>query len=55
MSIQSGIRDMLVPLKTTYTDSGNTGGSPTKSDDDLSPEGVASREGEKNEGTKANE
>lgn len=46
---------MLVPLKTTYTDSGNTGGPPTKSDDDLSPEGVASREGEKNEGTKANE
>ena len=54
MSIQSGIRDMLVPLKTTYTDSGNTGGSPTKSDDELSPEGIASREGEKNEGTKAN-
>ena len=58
MSMQSGIRDLLVPLKTTYTDSANngsdTGGAPTKDDGDLSPEGEATRESDKNEGTKAN-
>lgn len=54
MSIQSGIRDLLVPLKTTYTDSGNIGGAPTKSDDELSPEGISSRENDKGEKTKAN-
>ena len=58
MSMQSGIRDLLVPLKTTYTDSANngsdTGGAPTKDDGDLSSEGIASRDGAKAEGTKAN-
>ena len=57
MSIGLGIRDYLVPLKTTYTDQSNgsaTGGAPTKSDDELTAEGVSSRDGNKNEGTKAN-
>lgn len=53
MSMVSGIRDLLVPLKTTYTDSNNNGGAPSKGDD-ISDEGVASRDGNKNEGTKAN-
>lgn len=57
MSMNSGIRDLLVPLKTTYTDSANngenTGGAPTKGDD-ISDEGAATRDGNKNEGTKAN-
>lgn len=59
MTMSSGIRDLLVPLKTTYTDSVNngssTGGAPTKDDTELSPEGEATREGDKNEGTKAND
>ena len=59
MTMSSGIRDLLVPLKTTYTDSVNngssTGGAPTKDDTELSPEGEATREGNKNEGTKAND
>lgn len=57
MSINSGIRDLLVPLKTTYTDQSNgsdTGGAPLKDETELSPEGEASRLGDKNEGTKAN-
>ena len=47
----------MIPLSTSYTQSSscNTGGAPTKNDDDLSPEGVASRDGDKNAGTKANE
>lgn len=53
MSMASGIRDLLVPLKTTYTDSNNTGGAPSKGDD-VTDEGIASRDGNKNEGTKAN-
>ena len=57
MSINSGIRDLLVPLKTTYTDQSNvsdTGGKPLKDETELSPEGEATRNGNKNEGTKAN-
>ena len=52
-----GIKNLMTPLSTSYTQSGssNTGGAPTKDDDDLSPEGVASRDGGKNAGTKANE
>lgn len=58
MTMQSGIRDLLVPLKTTYTDSSNngsdTGGAPTKSDGDISDAGLATRDGDKNSGTQAN-
>lgn len=58
MSIGSKIRDYLVPLKTTYTDSANdgsdTGGRPAMDETELSPEGEATRNGNKNEGTKAN-
>ena len=49
-----GITDMMIPLKSSYTSSSDSnGGAPEKDDGDLSPEGIATREGGKNEGTKA--
>ena len=57
MSMSNGIRDLLVPLKSSFTDKSNTsdtGGRPTVDDTELSPEGVSSRENDKAEKTKAN-
>lgn len=50
------INQWLTPLQSTYTQSSEstTGGAPTKSEDELSEEGVATRSGDKNAGTKAN-
>lgn len=55
MTMSSRIRDYLVPLKTTYTDSSNNGkgGAPSKGDD-ITEGGLATRDGDKNAGTKAN-
>lgn len=51
-----GINEMWQPLNTSYVQSGNDnkGGGQTKKDDELSPEGISSRDNNKNEGTKAN-
>lgn len=58
MTSSSGIRDLLIPLKSSFTDSSNdgsnTGGAPLKSDVEIGEEGINTREGNKNEGTKAN-
>ena len=50
------INQWLTPLQSSYTQSGssNTGGAPTKPEDELSEEGAATRSGDKNAGTKAN-
>lgn len=47
-----GITDLWKPLSSSYTQTDNSG-KQTKNDDDLSPEGEKSRDGEKNAGTKA--
>lgn len=50
-----GIKDGLwKPLQSSYTQSGtdNEGGAPTKDDGDLTEEGIATRDGNKNENTK---
>ncbi|MBQ4523337.1 MAG: hypothetical protein IJA10_10360 [Lachnospiraceae bacterium] len=52
MSMNSGIRDLLIPLKTTYTDQSN--GKEEKSDSEISDAGIETRDKGKNEGTKAN-
>lgn len=50
-----GVKSLMTPLSTSYTQSGNnTGGRPEMSEDDLSESGAATRSGNKNEGTKAN-
>lgn len=50
-----GIKSLMIPLRTSYTQSSNsTGGAPQKDETELSPEGAATRDGEKNQGTKAN-
>lgn len=46
-----GIKDMLRPLSTSFTesaDSDSKGGADKKNEDDLSPEGIATRDGDKN-------
>ena len=44
-----GIKDGLwKPLQTSYTQPGESEGAPEKKIDDLSPEGVATRDGDKN-------
>ena len=48
-----GLNNMWQPLSSSYTQTDNNG-TTTKKDDELSDEGVASRDGNKNEGTKAN-
>lgn len=51
-----GITDLWEPLESTYTQSSSDeGGAPTKDEDELTPEGAATRDGEKNEGTAAND
>lgn len=47
------ISSIMVPLKSSYTDSSNDGGAPEKDDSELTEEGIATRDGGKNEGTKA--
>ena len=43
------IQDYMDPLQTSYTQSDNEGGAPTKDQGDLSPEGVSTRDSGKNE------
>lgn len=50
-----GLKQTLIPLSTSFTQSGDgSSGAPTKSEDDLSDSGIKTRDGEKNQGTKAN-
>lgn len=49
-----GIIDLMVPLQTSYTQSSAEGGAPEKDDGELTEEGIATRDGAKNAGTKAN-
>lgn len=52
---QIGLKDMMLPLKTSYTSSSESeSGAPLKDDGDLSEEGIATRDGAKNESTNAN-
>lgn len=57
ISKSSGIRDLMIPLQSTYTMSAaaqdRAAGRPSKDEDELSEEGLATREGEKNAETKA--
>lgn len=48
-----GINEMWKPLSSSYTQTDNDSGRQTKKDDELSPEGISSRDGNKNEGTQA--
>ena len=50
------LQSMWTPLQTSYvqTDSDSEGGAPLKDEGELTDEGVATREGNKNAGTKAN-
>lgn len=48
------IHQWLKPLTSSYTQSSDTGGAPTKNEDDLTEEGAATRSGDKNAETKAN-
>ena len=52
-AIVLNINQWLTPLQSSYTQSSssNTGGAPTKKEDELSEEGLATRDGEKNKGT----
>lgn len=43
------IQDYMDPLQTSYTQSDNEGGAPTKDEGDLSPEGASTRDSGKNE------
>lgn len=50
-----GIKDLMHPLQTSYTQSSTSdGGAPTKDETELTEEGLKTKEGSKNEGTKAN-
>lgn len=42
-----GVKDLMIPLTSTYTQS-SKGGAPTKNEDDLSSEGISTRDGNKN-------
>ena len=49
-----GITDMMVPLKSSYTDSANNGvGAPEKSDGELSDSGISTRDNDDNANRKA--
>jgi hypothetical protein len=48
------INELWQPLSSSYTQSSSDGGGQTKSDDELSDSGIATRDGDKNEGTRAN-
>ena len=49
------VKAMMIPLQSSYTTSAssNQGGAPQKDEDDLSEEGIDTREANKNEGTRA--
>lgn len=49
-----GIKNLMIPLQSSYTQSNKESGGQTKNDDDLSDSGIATRDGEKNSGTSAN-
>lgn len=50
-----GIKDLMIPLQSSFNQSSdNDNKKPKKSDDELSDEAIKTRDGEKNEGTKAN-
>lgn len=49
-----GIKDIMIPLYSSYNTSDRTVGQPEKKEDDLSAEGLKTRDGDKNAGTKAN-
>ena len=52
-----GVKSLMVPLQTSYTinsSTSNTGGRPQSNGDDLTDEGVATRDGDKNARTAAN-
>lgn len=42
-----GLKEMMVPIQTSYTQSSSEGGRPQSDDDDLSAEGIATRDGDK--------
>ena len=50
-----GLLDLWKPLSSSYTQSSKVSGGQTKKDDELSDEAIATRDAEKNEGTKAGE
>ena len=49
------VKAMMIPLQSSYTTSAssNQGGAPQKDEDELSEEGIDTREANKNEGTRA--
>lgn len=51
------VKSMMMPLQSSYTQSksSSTGGAPKKDEDDLTEEGIDTREANKNEGTRASE
>ena len=51
-----GIKNLMIPLTSSYTQSAssNTGGAPQKDETELTDSGIKTRDGDKNEGTKAN-
>ena len=49
-----GLTSMMIPLQSTYNGGSGDVGAPEKDDGELSPEGIATRDGGNNEGTKAN-
>ena len=50
-----GIKDLMIPLQSSFTQSNKKdSGGQTKSDDELSDSGIATRDGDKNAGTSAN-
>lgn len=50
-----GVKNLMIPLNSSYTQSSsNTGGRPQKDETELTDSGVKTRDGNKNEGSKAN-
>lgn len=49
-----GVKNLMIPLNSSYTQSSNKGGRPQKDETELTDSGVKTRDGNKNEGTKAN-
>lgn len=48
-----GLKSLMIPLNSSFTQSGSNNGRPTKDDGDLSEDGLATRDNGKNEETKA--
>jgi hypothetical protein len=49
-----GIKNLMIPLQSSYTQSNKDAGGQTKNEDDLTESGISSRDGDKNAGTAAN-